>query len=30
VFASRWHEVGLSFLPTAVFTYPMALATFFH
>ncbi len=30
VFASRWHEVGLGFLPTAVFTYPMALATFFH
>jgi hypothetical protein len=30
VFASRWHKVGLGFLPTAVFTYPMALATFFH
>lgn len=30
VFASRWHEVGLGFLPTAVFTYPMALATFLH
>ena len=30
VFASRWHEVGLGFLPTAMFTYPMALATFFH
>ena len=30
VFASRWHEVGLGFLPTAAFTYPMALATFLH